>query len=97
MCLPANQPAPQGSETLVVLHVTPQRATRALALRYILRSLGRPMDHLALLACPRKIREVEEGGLVLSAFTSDFGELLAGWQHVRWRDARWHVQNTHYF
>ena len=74
---------PQGSETLVVLHVTPQRATRALALRYILRSLGRPMDHLALLACPRKMREDQEGGLVLSAFTSDFGDLLAGWQHVR--------------
>ncbi len=66
----------------MVLHITPLRASRAQALRYILRNLGHPMDHLTLLATPRKLRDVENGDVLLSAFTSDFGDLLAGWLRV---------------
>lgn len=75
------QMVPKMGSWLSVLHLTPLRASRSLALRYLSYRAGLSMSDVSLLTFPRKQGAVE-AGLSLSAYTSDFPDLVAGWHKV---------------
>lgn len=72
------QAVPQGpSDFVSILHVTPVRASRSLALRYIAHKLGYDMGALVLVI---PVAEIQQD--TISLYTNDLGDLLGGMQRV---------------
>lgn len=79
----ADAPSPDAS-LLSVLHITPLRASRPLALRYLAQRLSLPLDAWVLLALAPEAAG-QGGDLVAGAYCSDAPDLLGGCQRVRAR------------
>jgi sucrose-phosphate synthase len=77
------QMVPREQDYLAVLHITPLRASRPLALRYLAQRVGRPLDSWVVLALSPETAGSEEGGdLVAGSYCSDTSDLLGGLQKV---------------
>ncbi len=71
---------PQGERLLCVLHITPVRASRALALRSLMHRVGCDMANVALLSL---VPAADATRRTLSPYTGDAADLLAGAQQAR--------------
>lgn len=72
-----------GGETSSVLHATPLRASRGLALRHIARTFDIPMGRVIFLCTPVSVRPaVGDGGTRISTLVSDLAALVEGAQRV---------------
>ncbi|KAL4458202.1 hypothetical protein ABPG75_013067 [Micractinium tetrahymenae] len=77
------QMVPRGAEWLSVLHITPLRASRPLALRYLAQKLGLPLDGVLVLAlAPEAAGSAAAGSLVAGSYCSDTQDLVGGMQQV---------------
>ena len=66
-----------------MLHITPLRASRPLALRYLAQRVGRPLEHWVVLAlAPETVGSADGGDLVAGSYCSDTSDLLGGLQKV---------------
>lgn len=75
---------PRADGYLSVLHITPLRASRPLALRYLAQRLGLPLDRWVLVAQAAEVAGSAAGGdLRAGAFCSDAQDLYGGMQPVR--------------
>lgn len=85
-CLSRIAPPPQvprEQDYLAVLHITPLRASRPLALRYLAQRVGRPLEHWVVLAlAPETVGSADGGDLVAGSYCSDTSDLLGGLQKV---------------
>jgi sucrose-phosphate synthase len=77
--VPQDDPA---SEHLAVLHITPVRASRPLALRAISHQLNIPMDNFIVVALPPVVSGASLADAVVGPATSDVADLVAGAQKV---------------
>ncbi len=68
------------SEHLAVLHITPVRASRPLALRAISHELNVPMDNFIVIALPPVVSGESLADAVVGPATSDVADLIAGAQ-----------------
>jgi hypothetical protein len=76
-------PRPGEDDPLSVLHITPLRASRPLALRYLAQRLDLPLDRVVVLAlAPQASGSAEGGDLLAGAYCSDMQDLLGGMQQV---------------
>lgn len=74
---------PREQDYLAVLHITPLRASRPLALRYLAQRLGRPLDHWVVLGLsPETSGSADDDDLVAGSYCSDTSDLLGGLQKV---------------
>jgi hypothetical protein len=80
---PPQVPRPGEDDPLSVLHITPLRASRPLALRYLAQRLDLPLDRVVVLAlAPQASGSAEGGDLLAGAYCSDMQDLLGGMQQV---------------
>ncbi len=84
-CHPLSLPqVPREHDYLAVLHITPLRASRPLALRYLAQRVGRPLDSWVVLALsPEASGSADGGDMVAGSYCSDTSDLLGGLQKVR--------------
>jgi hypothetical protein len=74
---------PREDEYLAVLHITPLRASRPLALRYLSQKLALQQDNVVVMAlAPETTGSVEGGDLVAGSYCSDTQDLVGGMQQV---------------
>ncbi|KAI3435641.1 hypothetical protein D9Q98_001699 [Chlorella vulgaris] len=77
------QLVPREDEYLAVLHITPLRASRPLALRYLSQKLALQQDNVVVMAlAPETTGSVEGGDLVAGSYCSDTQDLVGGMQQV---------------
>ena len=76
-------PRQAADDYLSVLHITPLRASRPLALRYLAQRLGLPLDRWVVLAlAPEAAGSVAGGSLVVGSYCSDSQDLVGGMQQA---------------
>jgi hypothetical protein len=79
-------PRGAGEDYLAVLHLTPIRASRALALRHLARRLGLGPDDFAVAALAPELvalgADSGDGGAVVGPYVSDLVDLVGGAQRV---------------
>ena len=71
---------PEGEEYLAVLHITPVRASRPLALRWLANKLGLSMDNFTMAVFPATITGTNGMDGIMVPWTSDAVDLVAGMQ-----------------
>lgn len=77
------QIVPRGSgENVSVLHITPLRASRPLALRSLAVRMGLEMDSFSCLVLPVEVKGDTVGDAALEPWTGDTADLIAGMQSV---------------
>jgi hypothetical protein len=72
---------PRDEGFLAVLHITPVRASRSLALRHVAKLYGLDMAHVSIAVFVPEVTG-SAPDLAIGSFTSDTADLLAGWQKV---------------
>ncbi|KAK9809313.1 hypothetical protein WJX73_004061 [Symbiochloris irregularis] len=75
------QMVPEGDELHSHMHITPLRASRALALRFIATKFGLDMQRVMVVTVPAKVVRQDEVAKV-TGHTTDMLELLGGWCKV---------------
>ena len=70
-----------GDGTVSVLHATPLRASRGLALRHLTRTFDLSMDGAVFLCTPTSVRAIE-GGTLVGTLVSDLAALVEGAHRV---------------
>ncbi|KAL6771420.1 hypothetical protein ACKKBG_A26295 [Auxenochlorella protothecoides x Auxenochlorella symbiontica] len=76
------QMIPRGSSHTAALHITPVRASRALALRFLARLWGNDLESVTVVALVPSTRGEEAKAMTVSSHTNDLADLLAGMQRA---------------
>jgi hypothetical protein len=71
---------PEGEEYLAVLHITPVRASRPLALRWLANKLGLSMENFTMAVFPATITGTNGMDGIMVPWTSDAIDLVSGMQ-----------------
>jgi hypothetical protein len=79
------QIVPRDGELISNVHITPLRASRALAMRFLASKFGLEggMEAMTVLVVPPKVVEQGEDAFLVSTYTSDLVELISGVQQVQ--------------
>ena len=74
---------PEGDELASHLHITPCRASRALALRFLALKAEQTMADMSVISLPARISRQGEDKIRVTGHTSDLSELISGLCKVR--------------
>ena len=74
---------PEGDELASHLHITPCRASRALALRFLALKCEQTMADMTVVSLPARISRQGEDKVRVTGHTSDLSELISGLCKVR--------------
>ena len=87
---------PEGDELASHLHITPCRASRALALRFLALKWEQTMGDMTIVSLPARVTRQAEDKIRVTGHTSDLSELISGLSKARAsRLCRWRAEQQH--